>query len=273
MAKFAHSIKVVLKQALYPALALAFLSTLPPAPSKFLTLSNAGTSIFESIQTQLTVAETIKLYGKDARSRLAPHFKKAKVAYPPAQVVMIGLKQEKVLVVFAKDANGKMKQVIGYPIIGTSGKSGPKLKEGDLQIPEGFYKVPGLYPNSIAHLGIRVNYPNSDDRLRGKKDKRTKLGGDILIHGSYWSTGCLAMGNTVIEELYVLANDAGCKNIDLIFSPCNFSNSKPDVDFKKQPAWLPPLYKELAASLKNYPIKIDPAWWANADSKPSGDDE
>jgi murein L,D-transpeptidase YafK len=216
------------------------------------------------------VAETVKLYGKDARARLLPYFKRANIAYPPSKITLLSLKEERALIVFAPDDKGGWKQINGYYVVGTSGKAGPKLKEGDLQIPEGFYKITGLYPNSIAHLGIRINYPNAQDKVRAKRDKRTKLGGDILIHGSYWSTGCLAMGNTAIEELYILANDVGCKNIDMIFAPCNLLTTKPDIDFKKQPDWVPTLYRELKRALLQFPIKIESEWMAKAPAKPSG---
>jgi murein L,D-transpeptidase YafK len=245
------------------------LASLPPQKPRLNAIGQVSQNVFSIIQTNLTVQETIKLYGKDARSRLAPHFKRAKISYPPSKITFLSLKEERLLIVFAPDEKGKWKQITGYYVVGTSGKAGPKLKEGDLQIPEGYYKITGLYPNSIAHLGLRVNYPNSVDKLHARKEKRAKLGGDILIHGSYWSTGCLAMGNVAIEELYVLAHDVGCNNIELIFSPCNLLTDKPLVDFKKQPAWLPALYKDLTASLKTYPIKINPDWITSAEQKPT----
>lgn len=263
----------ILKPALGAVFALSVIALMPDyaPPHRHIIKWFVG-NVTQGLQSQLTVAETIKLYGKDARSRLTPYFKIAQVKYPPANVTMVCLKEEGVLIVFAPNEKGFPKQIIGYPIIGTSGKAGPKLKEGDLQIPEGFYKIPALYPNSIAHLGLRVNYPNAQDRLRAKVDHRTKLGGDILIHGSYWSTGCLAMGNVAIEELYVLANDVGCKNIDVVFAPCDLRTTKPNVDFKDQPTWLPALYKELKAKLKTYPIAINSAWKANAEKKPESND-
>lgn len=264
------------KRALQAALGLlcpiAILSALPQPVSVAKTIASHVLSYNDAVQTSLTVSETIKLYGKGARSRMAPHFKRANVSYPPSKVTLLSLKEERVLIVFAPDGKGGWKQITGYYVVGTSGKAGPKLKEGDLQIPEGFYKITSLYPNSIAHLGLRVNYPNSQDRAHAKKAKRTKLGGDILIHGSYWSTGCLAMGNVAIEELYVLANDVGCNNIEMIFAPCNLLTSKPNIEFKQQPDWVPNLYKDLKATLKNYPIKIDPEWQATAPSKPTHDD-
>lgn len=249
-------------------LAIGALAAMPRCAPPYKSIAFTASSVWNRLQTELTISETVTLYGKDARSRLLPHFKRARVKYPPEKVLMLGLKQEKVLIIFAREEGGPLKQVVGYPIVGTSGNAGPKLKEGDLQVPEGFYKISGLYPNSIAHLGLRVNYPNNQDRLRAKADKRTKLGGDILVHGSFWSTGCLAMGNTAIEEIYILAHDVGCKNIDLVLSPCDLTTTKPDIDFKKQPAWLPTLYKDLRAALKSYPVSIDPSWRANAEGKP-----
>lgn len=258
----------ILERALVIAVSIVALSAIPSRHTGFGAAFQLGSTLTEAISYHLTVADTVKMYGKDARSRMAPAFKKAEVPYPPAKLTLLGLKEERLLILFAPDKDGKLKQITGYYVVGTSGKSGPKLKEGDLQIPEGYYKITGLYPNSIAHLGLRVNYPNSQDRLQAKKDKRTKLGGDILIHGSYWSTGCLAMGNVAIEELYILANDVGLSNIDLILSPCNLAKQKPDVDFKKQPAWLPSLYEKLTATLKTLPIKIEREWFENAESKP-----
>ncbi len=254
-------------------LAISIIALMPAqAPPHHHILKWCSKAVIQSPLVQLTVAESIKLYGKDARSRLVPYFKAAQIKYPPSNVTLICLKEEGVLIVFAPNEKGFPKQIIGYPIIGTSGKAGPKLKEGDLQIPEGFYKIPSLYPNSIAHLGMRINYPNTQDRLHAKADRRTKLGGDILIHGSYWSTGCLAMGNVAIEELYVLANDVGCKNVDVIFAPCDLRTVKPNVVYKEQPSWLPALYKELKAKLKTYPIAINSAWKANAEKKPESTD-
>jgi murein L,D-transpeptidase YafK len=76
--------------------------------------------------------------------------------------------------------------------------AGPKLKEGDKQVPEGFYKNCWLSPNLVAHIGMDINYPNDRDRRHAKAEKRRNLGCDILIHGSKWSTGCLAKGNVTI---------------------------------------------------------------------------
>lgn len=196
----------------------------------------------------------IKEYGKEARKILAPYFKRAKVDYPPKSLTFIGLKEEKLLHIFAKNKKGKNVLIRTYPIIDASGTSGPKLKEGDKQVPEGIYRVIGFKPNSIAHLALLINYPNSDDKRFARLDKRTDLGCDIEIHGSYWSTGCLAMGDPAIEEIFVLAYDTGCRAIKVIFAPCNMNVKEPDIDMKKQPKWLPGLYQKVKGELSDYSI-------------------
>lgn len=198
--------------------------------------------------------KVLAYYGPTVRKKIKPLFAAKNVTYPPPAMTWIALKEEKQLLLFAKDKTGKYQQVLSYPIIGTSGVAGPKLKEGDKQIPEGFYKIAGFRPNLVAHIGMDVNYPNATDRAHALAAKRRNLGCDILIHGSKWSTGCLAMGNEPIEEMFVLADDVGAKNISLIFAPCNLVHAAPAVDFKKQPAWLRDLYRELRTEMAHYPI-------------------
>lgn len=87
-----------------------------------------------------------------------------------------------------------------YPIAAASGKLGPKLAEGDRQVPEGFYffSRSGLKPDSRFHLAINIGYPNAYDRHHGRS------GSFIMIHGDRVSIGCLAMTDPAIEEIYTL---------------------------------------------------------------------
>ena len=91
-----------------------------------------------------------------------------------------------------------------YAICAYSGELGPKLKEGDRQSPEGFYKVKKqqLNPNSKFHLSFNLGYPNKYD----KAHKRT--GSFLMIHGNCVSIGCYAMTNAKIEEIYGLVESA-----------------------------------------------------------------
>lgn len=91
-----------------------------------------------------------------------------------------------------------------YPICKASGVLGPKLKEGDLQAPEGFYEVNvrHLNPNSQYHLAINMGYPNAYDKAHGR------TGSALMIHGACASVGCYALTNEHIEEVYQLIEAA-----------------------------------------------------------------
>lgn len=96
--------------------------------------------------------------------------------------------------------NGKFQLFRRYPIAAASGKLGPKLAEGDRQVPEGFYFVTAnrLKPDSSYHLALNIGYPNAYDR------HHQRSGSLIMIHGNRVSIGCLAMTNLKIEEIYTL---------------------------------------------------------------------
>ena len=112
-------------------------------------------------------------------------------------------KKEKKLELWAK-VDKKFKLYKTYRICTFSGELGPKLKQGDNQSPGGVYtiKQEQLKPNSKYHLGLVLDFPNRYDRYQ----KRT--GTYLMIHGKCSSTGCYAMGNMQIEEIYKMAEDA-----------------------------------------------------------------
>ena len=85
-----------------------------------------------------------------------------------------------------------------YKIEGMSGMPGPKRREGDDQVPEGFYRIDQFNPLSKFHLSMRINYPNASDRVLSDK---SQPGSDIYIHGGNLSIGGIAMGDAGIEEL------------------------------------------------------------------------
>ena len=91
-----------------------------------------------------------------------------------------------------------------YNICAYSGDLGPKLKEGDRQSPEGFYKVKKhhLNPNSKFHLSFNLGYPNKYDRAH------ERTGSFLMVHGNCVSIGCYAMTNEKIEEIYDLVESA-----------------------------------------------------------------
>ncbi len=198
---------------------------------------------------QLTVPQAIQHYGPPAREILSEECKCAGVSYPPKRLTMIGLKQEKKLLLFA--GNDQMKFIHSYPLVSYSGILGPKLKQGDLQIPEGVYRITGF--QSFNMLALCVNYPNELDRRNSVADRRTNPGGDILIHGGSHSTGCLVVSDDDMEQLFVAVHDVGCNSTELIIAPCDLINCKPSIDLTTQPKWVPGLYKAIEARMQGYP--------------------
>ena len=209
----------------------------------------------EAVDRSKSVADRVKEYGSAARSRLKPAFHKAEVSYPPKRVVFVGIKAEKRLEVYAAGADGSARLVHTYPILAASGGPGPKLREGDRQVPEGIYPIESLNPNSRFHLSLRVGYPNASDRAQASAEGRTKLGGDIMIHGNAVSIGCLAMGDPAAEELFVLAADTGVKNITVILTPVDFRKGVEVPSDTKLPPWTKTLYDNVRKELAKLPAK------------------
>ena len=206
-----------------------------------------------SMHAQKTVEDRVVEFGAVANKRLKPLFEAKGIPYPPAKITLIGLKQEGFLQVYAANSDGEFKHIKTYPILAQSGGPGPKLREGDCQVPEGLYRIESLNPNSRFHLSLRVNYPNAFDRQMAKAERRIKLGGDIMIHGNQVSIGCLAMGDPAAEDLFVLAAKAGLKNILVIFSPVDFRVRELPPGTKGLPAWTDKLYQVIREELKKYP--------------------
>ncbi len=106
---------------------------------------------------------------------------------------------------WARHGDGRFRLVASYPILAVSGGPGPKRREGDKQVPEGFYEIDRFNPKSLFHLSLGLNYPNAADRVLSDREHP---GGDIFIHGSNVTVGCAPLGNDAIEELYLAALDA-----------------------------------------------------------------
>jgi murein L,D-transpeptidase YafK len=142
--------------------------------------------------------------------------------------------------------------VRSYPIRAASGVLGPKLRQGDRQVPEGLYRIELLNPNSRFHVSLRVNYPNQFDRRMAVSEGRARLGGDIMIHGNRVSIGCLAMGDAAAEDLFVLAADTGLQRIDVILAPVDL-RYRPRPATPDLPGWISTLYADIRAALAALP--------------------
>ena len=104
---------------------------------------------------------------------------------------------------------------------------------------------------------MRIGYPNVFDREQAAKEGRTKLGGDIMIHGKAKSIGCLAMGDEAAEELFVLAADTKIENMTAIIAPMDFRAGKQLPQNAKLPPWTESLYPEIKRRLAEFPLPKD----------------
>ncbi|MCS6824549.1 MAG: L,D-transpeptidase family protein [Cytophagaceae bacterium] len=142
----------------------------------------------------------------EKESYLSNLYRENKLSLYQSQIFFRIFKHENVLELWArKTAADTFVLIKQYPVCYASGTLGPKRKEGDMQVPEGFYKINHFNPNSAFHLSLCINYPNSSDRILS--DPKTP-GGDMYIHGSCVSIGCLAMTDDKIKELYIAAVEA-----------------------------------------------------------------
>ena len=202
-----------------------------------------------------TVASRLAQYGDAARARLADDFAAAAVPYPPAALTLVAIKDAARVEVWARRDAG-WAWITDYPVLAASGGAGPKLREGDGQVPEGVYAIDWLNPRSAYHLSMHVDYPNAVDRARAATDGRAALGGEIMIHGRDVSIGCLAMGDPAIEELFTLVADTGLwhdgdrarPRVRVIIAPTDLRDHglAPPAD---APGWTRDLYRDLEAAL------------------------
>ncbi|MBN2400096.1 MAG: L,D-transpeptidase family protein [Candidatus Aminicenantes bacterium] len=141
-----------------------------------------------------------------SQSHLEDLFKKAGLTYPPRRIFLRLFKLEAECELWAAaTVDGKLTKIKTYAICASSGELGPKRREGDLQVPEGFYHISVFNPYSNFHLSLKINYPNASDRILS--DHR-RPGGDIFIHGSCVTIGCIPLRDGPIEEIYLAAVDA-----------------------------------------------------------------
>lgn len=209
--------------------------------------------VLEDTLETMTLDEVIGSLAPQLRPELKQLFNFHEVDYPPSQLTIIALKEERLLELWSPDRSGTNRMVMSFPIYGASGDLGPKLRQGDLQVPEGFYKVLWFNPNSQFYLSMKIDYPNEFDLRMARGDGRTDLGGDIFIHGYDVSLGCLAIGNPAIEKLFLLVHDTGRNKTGVIIAPYDLrTKSAPASGMPVLPAWTETLYSDLKTELNMY---------------------
>jgi hypothetical protein len=200
-----------------------------------------------------TVAERVAQYEDAVRERLLPLLAAAGLDRVPHAATLLAFKAERLLELHARvDPSNAWRRIAAYPIRGASGGPGPKLREGDGQVPEGLYRVQALNPNSRFHLSMRLDYPNAFDRRMAQAEGRIALGGDIMIHGTASSIGCLALGNRAAEDLFVLAAWIGLDRMRVLISPVDFRDAALSAP-PATPPWTAALYAALHAQLRHFP--------------------
>ena len=159
---------------------------------------------------------------------------------PSSPVLIRTYKKEAELEIWKMKSDGQYALLKTYPMCRWSGQLGPKKREGDMQVPEGFYTiVPGqMNPNSHYYLAFNVGYPNAYDRAYDR------TGGNVMVHGVCSSAGCFSMTDEQINDIYAIARDAfrgGQREIQLQSYPFHMTAENlakyrldPNIDFWKE---------------------------------------
>ncbi len=185
-----------------------------------------------------------------AQQRIKLRFKQAQAAWPAEKIALLALKQERRLELWAS-LHDKWFLIHIYPILGASGTAGPKLRQGDKQVPEGSYNILWLNPKSRFHLSMKLDYPNAEDRKHARKEGRKDPGGDIFIHGKDVSIGCIAIGDPAIEEIYSLVQRIGVEKVRAYIVPTDPRQSPLSAP-PQAPAWLDARYQQLNKIFKQF---------------------
>lgn len=196
------------------------------------------------------VADVTELFEEIARERYAPSCRRAGIAWPPQRLVLLAFKREKMLEVWGANQSGRYARLGSHRVLAASGGDGPKRRQGDKQVPEGFYDLTELNPNSAYHLSIRVDYPNTED-IGNSAISLPAMGGDIYIHGDDVSIGCLAIGDRGIEELFTLAALVPPGKRRIIIAPFDFRRH-PAAPLPDEKEWVLKMYRRMKTALREF---------------------
>lgn len=164
---------------------------------------------------------------KRMEDTLQKQFAAKGLQWPAKYVYIRSFKYDGQLEVWVKNnRKDEFKLFKNYRICALAGSLGPKRMEGDYQVPEGFYYINEFNPRSNYHLSLGLNYPNPSDKVLSDM---FKPGGDIYIHGSCVTVGCIPVNDQQIEEIYILAahaRNAGQDFIPVHIFPIRYNNKK-----------------------------------------------
>jgi murein L,D-transpeptidase YafK len=188
---------------------------------------------------------------KRKEDTLMKQFQAKNLKWPFKFMYVRSFKYDSKMEVWVKSAHSEKFQLFKtYKVCALAGTLGPKRMMGDYQVPEGIYYINEFNPRSMYHLSLGLNYPNASDKILSDS---LQPGGDIYIHGSCVTTGCIPVNDDQIEELYVLASLARGQGQDFIpvhIFPIQFNNQK-SVDYLTKYLREFPEYKSMTEELMN----------------------
>jgi murein L,D-transpeptidase YafK len=164
---------------------------------------------------------------KRKEDTLQKQFLKKGLEWPARYVYIRSFKYDGQLEVWVKNERKEQYKLFKtYRVCALAGSLGPKRMAGDYQVPEGFYYINEFNPNSNYYLSLGLNYPNASDKILSDS---LRPGGDIYIHGSCVTVGCIPVTDQQIDEIYILAayaKNAGEDYIPVHIYPVRYNNKK-----------------------------------------------
>jgi murein L,D-transpeptidase YafK len=145
--------------------------------------------------------------GNERRSEPSPNLAAALAAkgFKPGSPIFMRIFKDSSKLEIWLGKQGRFQLYRSFDICRWAGGLGPKLYEGDNQSPEGFYLVDRKLFTRRSwkwRKSFSIGYPNAYDKVHDR------TGSLILVHGGCTSSGCFAMTNPVIGEVYELARMA-----------------------------------------------------------------
>jgi murein L,D-transpeptidase YafK len=185
---------------------------------------------------------------------LEKQFREKGLAWPAKYLYFRSFKWDSQFEVWVKnEINQQFKLFKTYKVCALAGSMGPKRMEGDYQVPEGFYYINEFNPKSSYHLSLGLNYPNESDKVLSDANMP---GGEIFIHGSCVTVGCIPLTDDKIEEVYILA--AIAKDAGQEFIPVHIFPIKYDVERSNE--YFSNILKD-DPSLKRFSAQLEDAFY------------
>ncbi len=185
---------------------------------------------------------------------LQKEFEAKGLTWPAKFVYVRSFKYDSQLEVWVKNERKDFYKLFKtYKVCALAGTMGPKRMEGDYQVPEGFYYINQFNPKSNYYLSLGLNYPNLSDRILADANQP---GGDIFIHGSCVTIGCIPLTDQFIEEVYLIT--AHAKDLGQDFIPVHIFPIRYNV--RRSAEYLDKLTKD-DKQLKDFSSRLEDAFY------------